>query len=54
MDNGLIFPYPHERAPGEPGDAHRPLMLGGPFGDLRQQSAGPEPVVAKRGGDAGR
>ena len=52
MDNGLIFPYPHERAHGEPGDANRPIRLN-PFGD-RRENAGPEPVVAKRWGDAGR
>jgi hypothetical protein len=52
MDNGLIFPYPHERVPGEAGDANRPnccRSLRGPV----VESAETELVVAKRWGDAG-
>ncbi len=46
MDNGLIFPYPCERAPGESSDANRPkLFLALPFGVV----AG----VAERGTRAG-
>jgi hypothetical protein len=52
MDNGLIFPYPHERASGEVGDANRPNYHG-PFRGFVVGSAGPEPVVVKRWGDAG-
>jgi hypothetical protein len=50
MDNGLIFPYPHERAHGEPGDANRPSRRY-PFGE-KVARAGPEPVLVKRWGDA--
>jgi hypothetical protein len=32
MDNGLIFPYPRERAHAETGDVKR-LALGDPSGD---------------------
>jgi hypothetical protein len=52
MDNGLIFPYPHKRVPGEIGDANRPNH----FPSLRGRgvaSAEPKPIVAKRWGDAG-
>jgi hypothetical protein len=52
MDNGLIFPYPHERVPGEVGDANRPNRCQSLRG-LVVVSAEPEPVVAKRWGDAG-
>jgi hypothetical protein len=52
MDNGLIFPYPHKSAPGKAGDANRPNH-GWSFRGLIVGSAGPEPVVAKRWGDAG-
>jgi hypothetical protein len=52
MDNGLIFPYPHERVPGEVGDADRPNCCQS-FRGLVVASAGPEPIVAKRWGDAG-
>jgi hypothetical protein len=52
MDNGLIFPYPHERVPGEAGDADRPSHVSS-FRGWGVASAGPEPVVAKRWGDAG-
>jgi len=35
MDNGLIFPYPCERAPGEFSDANRPKRLvAHPFGGV--------------------
>jgi hypothetical protein len=52
MDNGLIFPYPHERVPGEVGDANRPNHLQ-PLRGRWVVSAEPKPVVAKRWGDAG-
>ena len=52
MDNGLIFPYPHERVPGEVGDANRPDYRGSLRG-LVVASAEPEPIVVKRWGDAG-
>ena len=52
MDNGLIFPYPHERVPGEVGDANRPNHCQSLRG-LVVASAGPCLVVAKRWGDAG-
>jgi hypothetical protein len=57
MDNGLIFPYRQSSAHDEPGDANHPTRVfhfcvfdvgGGP------DSVGPEPVVVKRWGDAGR
>ena len=53
MDNGLIFPYPHERVPGQAGDANRPVSPRAPSGVRWVARAGPEPVVAKRWGDAG-
>jgi hypothetical protein len=52
MDNGLIFPYPHKRVHGEAGDANRPSWHRS-FRGLVVASAGPEPVVVKRWGDAG-
>ena len=56
MDNGLIFPYRQSSAHDEPGDAnHLKPCLQEPFGaDGVWQSVGPEPVVVKRWGDAGR
>jgi len=51
MDNGLIFPYPHERVPGEIGDANHPNCLQSLRG-LVVVSVEPEPIVAKRWGDA--
>lgn len=57
MDNGLIFPYRRSGAPDEAGDANRPkhLMIFLPSGrEAWVWSAGPDPVVVKRWGDAGR
>jgi hypothetical protein len=56
MDNGLIFPYRQSSAHAEPGDANRlKHALGDPFGVIRcVWNTGPELVVGKRWGDAGR
>ena len=56
MDNGLIFPYPRVRVPDEAGDTNHPKpLLTCHFGGGRLGwSVGPDPVVVKRWGDAGR
>lgn len=53
MDNGLIFPYPCERAPGE-SVMLTVLKPAGSFGNRSCGCTGPDLVVAKRWGDAGR
>jgi hypothetical protein len=52
MDNGLIFPCPRERVPGEAGDTNHPCVRRG-FRVVVGVWLGPDPVVAKRWGDAG-
>jgi hypothetical protein len=53
MDNGLIFPYRLWCAHADPGDANRPNRVAR-LRVSRVGSAGPEPVVGKQWGDAGR
>ena len=45
MDNGLIFPYPRERAHAEPGNAKH-VTSRYPFGEMGL-SQRPKPVVGK-------
>ena len=55
MDNGLIFPYRQSSAHDEPGDANYPKPSDRTLrGEAGGQSVGPELVVVKRWGDAGR
>ena len=52
MDNGLIFPCPRERVPGEPADTNHPCLVHC-FRVVFGVWLGPDVVVAKRWGDAG-
>ena len=56
MDNGLIFPYRQSSAHDEPGDANHPKLAvyRSLRGEAGERSVGPELVVVKRWGDAGR
>jgi hypothetical protein len=52
MDNGLIFPCPRERVRGEAGETNH-LGARRRFRVVSGVGLGPDPVVAKRWGDAG-
>jgi hypothetical protein len=54
MDNGLIFPYPRVCVPDEAGETNHPKPAPIPSGSGVVWSVGPDPVVVKRWGDAGR
>lgn len=54
MDNGLIFPYPSMCAHGEAVDTNHPKPAWKSSDGYVVWSVGPDSVVVKRWGDAGR